>query len=559
MNAATGKRRTTVLLVLTVATLAAAALVLDRFHVALDLTSSRTWSLSKVSRNLYKDLPDRVHITYYVSPELVARHPGPRQVEEFLRKYEGVGHGLISVSVADPKDLGGPIESLGLKPQRIQVIENNEARVAVVYSGIVVQYLDRTEAVPFVIGLDSLEYDVVKAVNRAVTGKAAMAAVLVGDGDKSWENDYRSVSDALGAAGWTVSVLSPGDAIPPDTGVLLVLGNSAIDDYAAYRIDDYVAHGGSALLAVRGLDVQTSYGLQAVPLKEDALARLLAAWGVSIAPELVLDPSSRTLPFQDQGPGGGLQVRYVKYPHWIIVRPEDCSRTNPVTANLAGLDLMWPSPLSLSARPGVTSEALVKSTAKAWLQTKDFAIGPEEEGSFDREAGGTTGQYLLAASLAGSLPMAYAGKPAPTRKGAAPLPPLPAGSAPSRVIVVGSADFATDLMSLTDSTFNAGFAANAVEWAAYGPDLAALKARGARDNSLSKVADPARRTLIILFAFGLNLVLIPGGLAVVGLVRSRRRKALAQASPPGVPPPSVGYAGGDDGAAAAARPEGGKE
>jgi ABC-type uncharacterized transport system involved in gliding motility auxiliary subunit len=559
MNAATGKRRTTVLLVLTVATLAAAALVLDRFHVALDLTSSRTWSLSKVSRNLYKDLPDRVHITYYVSPELVARHPGPRQVEEFLRKYEGVGHGLISVSVADPKDLGGPIESLGLKPQRIQVIENNEARVAVVYSGIVVQYLDRTEAVPFVIGLDSLEYDVVKAVNRAVTGKAAMAAVLVGDGDKSWENDYRSVSDALGAAGWTVSVLSPGDAIPPDTGVLLVLGNSAIDDYAAYRIDDYVAHGGSALLAVRGLDVQTSYGLQAVPLKEDALARLLAAWGVSIAPELVLDPSSRTLPFQDQGPGGGLQVRYVKYPHWIIVRPEDCSRTNPVTANLAGLDLMWPSPLSLSARPGVTSEALVKSTAKAWLQTKDFAIGPEEEGSFDREAGGTTGQYLLAASLAGSLPMAYAGKPAPTRKGAAPLPPLPAGSAPSRVIVVGSADFATDLMSLTDSTFNAGFAANAVEWAAYGPDLAALKARGARDNSLSKVADPARRTLIILFAFGLNLVLIPGGLAVVGLVRSRRRKALAQASPPGVPPPSEGNAAGDDGAAAAARPEGGKE
>ena len=528
MKAAIGKRRSTVLLILSVAVIAAAALVLERFHATLDLSSGGTYSLSEVSRNLYKDLPDRIHITYYVSPELEARHPAPRQIEDFLRKYETVGHGKITVSVADPKAETGAIESLGLLPQRMQVVENNEARVAVVYSGIIVQYQDRTEAVPFVLGLDSLEYNVVKAVDRAVTGSQALAAVIVGDGDKNYQNDYQSVDQALQGAGWQVSVLAPGQEIPAGTKVLLVLGNSAIDDYAAYRIDDYMARGGTAVMALRGLDVQTSYGLQAMPLKTDAMNRLLAAWGVTLSPELVLDASSRTLPFQDANPSGGAMIRYVKYPHWIVVQGGNCSRKNPVTAAFPGLDLMWSSPLSVNAPAGVVAEELVKTTKQGFLQTKNFAIGPSEEDLYYSEQDSTKGQYLLAASLAGSLPMAYAGKPLPTREGAPALAGLPATPSPSRLIVVGSADFATDLMTMTDSGYNATFVANAAEWAAYGPDLAALKVRGTHDTSLSKVTDASRRSVIILFAFALNILLIPGGLAVFGFVRSRKRKARAQ-------------------------------
>lgn len=528
MKAAIGKRRSTVLLVLSVAVLAAGALVLDRFHVGLDLSSGGSSSLSRVSRNLYKELPDRLHITYYVSPELEARHPGPRRIEEFLRKYEAVGHGKISVSVADPKNQAGAIESLGLSPQRMQVAEDNNPRVVVVYSGIIIQYQERTEAVPFVIGLDTLEYDVVKAVDRAVNGTEAIAAVLVGDADKNYQNDYQSVDEALKASGWQVVPLVPGDEIPAGTGVLLVLGNSAIDDYAACRIDEYMARGGKAFMALRGLDVQTSYGLQAAPLPDDAMIRLIGAWGVSLSPSLVLDRSSRTLPFQDSGASGGASIRYVRYPHWIIVQAADCDRKNPVTASFPGLDLIWSSPLSLDPPQGVVARELVKTTRQAFLQTKDFAIGPEEEELYGLEAGTTAGQYLLAASLEGSLPMAYAGKALPGRAGAPALPALPASALPSRMMIVSSADFATDLMALTDSGYNAAFVANAVEWVAHGPELAALKVRGSRDTSLSKIADPVRRSIVVLFAFALNIILIPGGLATFGFVRSRKRKARAQ-------------------------------
>jgi ABC-type uncharacterized transport system involved in gliding motility auxiliary subunit len=541
MNARTGRRRSLVLLALSIAVLAAGALVLDRFHLVLDLSSDRRYSISAFSRDYARKLPDTLSLTYYVSPEIAARHPAPRQVEDFLRKFAQSSRGRVSFTVADPRSKAGALESLGLKPQRMQVIEKNEARVAVVYSGIVAEYAGRTEVLPWVLGLSTLEYDLVKAMDRAVSGKAAVAAVLVGDADKSWENDFRSLAEALTSAGWTPRPIQSGEAVPPEARVLIVLGNAALDDYAAYRVDSWLASGGAALLALRGVDIQTNYGLQALPLKDDAIIRAAGRYGLVLAPELVLDQSSRTLPFQQEAASGAQDVRYVKYPLWIVARGEDTSGSSPITSSFGGLDLPWSSPLSISAPAGVRAEALVKTSKAAWLQTKDFAIAPEDEGRYAAEQEKTRGQYLLAASLEGVLPMAYAGLTPPSRPGAPPLPPLPAAAKAARLVVVGSADFATDIMSLTDSGYNAFFAANAVEWAAYGPELAALKARGASDYSLTKVADPLRRSGLALFAIILNVVLLPGGLALMGLVRFRRRRAAdrPQEAAPAEPPDAV--------------------
>ncbi len=527
MTASIGKRRSLVLLALTTAVLAAAALVLDHFHVPLDLTARGSYSLSSVSRNLYKSLDDKLLITYYVSPDLVARHPGPRQVEDYLRKFEGQGRGKITVEVADPKSNAGALESLGIQPQRMQVIVDNEARIATVYSGVVVQYRGRSESLPFVLGIEGLEYGVVKAVYRAVSGKPQVAAVLVGDADKSYAQDYRALDESLRAAGWKVRALNSGEEVPAEAGVLIVLGNADLDDYAAYRIDAWLAGGGATFMAVRGVGIDTKQGLAAAPLAQGALIGNLSKYGVKVRKELVLDVSARSLPFQDQTASGGQNIRYVRYPHWIVIRAEDCDPKSPLTANFPGLDLMWPSPLELSPPVGVVALPLVRSTSNAWLQTKDFAVAPEDEGRYTQEAPATTGQYILAASLEGRLPMAYAGKALPARGGAAALPPLPREAKASRLIVVGSADFATDLMSLTDSLFNASFAANAVELVSWGEELAALKARGSRDPRLVKIKDPRRKATLELFIIGLNLAIIPGAFALFGIVRSRRRKAAA--------------------------------
>ena len=140
--------------------------------------------------------------------------------------------------------------------------------------------------------------------------------------------------------------------------------------------------------------------------------------------------------------------------------------------------LFWPSPLESVPRSGVEYTALVKTTPKAWLQKARFAVSPDEAGQYSVEAASTTGQYVLAASLSGILPMAYSGKAAPIRAGAAVLPALPPSPRASRILVIGSSEFANDLMTITNSTFNAVFITGAADWLSSGDDLVAIKRPG---------------------------------------------------------------------------------
>jgi len=524
------KRRSLVLVLLSLAVIVAAVLVTDRFSLRLDLSADGANTLSKASRDLYKEIPEQVRITYYISSTLSDRHPGPRAVEGFLRSLAAVSRGKIAVDVADPASgkKESAVEALGITPQRMQIVEKNEQRVALVYSGLEIEYLGRSQVIPFVLTTDTLEYDLVKAIKSAIADKKPVASVLVGDSDKTLANDYKTLSEALQRSGWDAKELHPGDAVPPETSVLLVLGNSGLDDYDAYRIDDYLASGGRAFFAVKGVDVQVRQGLAAMPLKNDAILRALESYGVKVDRYLVLDQSSLTAPFQVNSPFGGQAISYIQYPHWIMTRPENRDPKNPLTARSAGLDLFWPSPLESVPRTGVDYSVLVKTSPKAWLQKTRFAVSPDEASLYAAEAGSTTGQYVLAVSLSGILPPAYAGKPLPVRAGAAALPPLPQTPRASRIVVVGSSDFANDLMNITDSSFNATFIAGAADWLSSGDDLVAIKTRGLRDSRLTKVQDPVARSALISFAYFVNLGLIPLIVLGFGLARSMKRRRLAR-------------------------------
>jgi ABC-type uncharacterized transport system involved in gliding motility auxiliary subunit len=516
------KRRSLVILLLSLAVIVAAVLATDRFSLRLDLSADGANTLSRASRQLYKEIPEQVRITYYISTLLSDRHPGPRSVEGLVRSLAAASHGKIVAEVSDPASgkKESAVEALGVSAQRMQVVEKNEQRVAVVYTGIAVQYLGRTKVLPAVISTDTLEYDLVKAIKSAVADKSLVATVLVGDQDKSFANDFRVLTQTLKKAGWDTKEVRPGEEIPPDTQVLLVLGDNGLGDYEAYRIDAYLASGGKAFFAVQGVDVQIRQGISAAPLKEDALLRALESYGVKVDRQLVLDRSMLNVPMQG----------YPLYPHWVWTRPEYRDPKNPITSRMEGLDLFWPSPLELLARQGVEESSLVKSTPKAWLQKDRFNLFPQDEAAYAAEAASTTGQYLLAATASGVLPSAYAGKPAPKREGAAALPALPASSRPSRIIVVGSSFFANDLMGVphpfADSSYNADFIVSAVDWLASGDDLVTIKTRGLRDSRLSKVQDPNARSAVVTLSYLLNLGLVPLAVLGFGLSRSLRRRRL---------------------------------
>ena len=139
------RKRETLLLVLTLCALGLAAIASVIFYARLDLTASKAFTLSETTKRLHLELPETVRVSYFVSKNLADRHPGPAAIEDLLREIGARSRGKISVRIIDPKDDPAEAESFGVAPQQMQVVERSEQRVALVYSGIAIEYLDRLD------------------------------------------------------------------------------------------------------------------------------------------------------------------------------------------------------------------------------------------------------------------------------------------------------------------------------------------------------------------------------------------------------------------------------
>ncbi len=501
-----------------------AAIASTMFYIRLDLTSSRTFTLSKAARALREEIPESVRISYFVSKSLADRHPGPAAIEDFLRELEAANKGKIRVRVVDPTKDPTEAEQFGVAAQQMQVVERSEQRVAMVYTGIVIEYLDRHETIPAVLATETLEYELVKTIRAVVGDIHLVAGLLIGDEDKTVANDYQTLSGSLARAGYEPREITRGKVIEDDVDLLYVLGNASLDRYDAAFIDAFLMRGGKIFFAVKGVSVNPDYGLAAAAVPEGGLLSLLATYGFDVQRRLVLDQSNLTVPFQTQRQGGGYQIQYLRYPHWVAVDARFVDPDSPMTARFAGLDLYWPSPITLRPLTGVEYKELAKTTPKAWLQTQDFAAAPEDQPRYALEQAETTGQYLVAASATGSFQSAFATGDLPFRDGAPPPPkPVSFTSSPTRVVVVSSADFLTDLMKMSDSGFNAAFALSAADWLSSRDDLIAIRARAVTDIRLNKIKDQGLREFLIVLTYIVTLGLVPFCVIVWGFVRFAKR------------------------------------
>lgn len=518
------KKQERTLMLLTLLALVLLGVASVRYYTRLDLTSSRAFTLSKAARGLHAEIPERVRITYFISKSLADRHPGPAAIEDFLRELEAVSRGKIQVRIVDPTKNPAEAESFGLVAQQMQVVEQSEQRLALVYTGIVVEYLDRHQTIPAILSTDTLEYEIVKAIRASISDRKPVVGLLSGDSDKTIANDYQTLANGLAQSGYEPREIRAGTAIDDDVDLLYVLGNASLDRYDAAFIDAFLMRGGKAFFAVKGVNIDPNNGLAAAPVQEGGLLPVLASYGFDVARQLVLDQSNLTVPFQTQAPQGGYQIQYVRYPHWVAIDARYTSATNPITAHFAGLDLYWPSPITLRPVGAVQYEELAKTTTKAWLQTKNFAAGPQDQPLYAMERDTTTGQYLVAAAAKGAFPSAFAVGPMPTRTGSPAVPTPKANSSPeTRIVVVSSADFLTDMMRMSDSTFNASFALSAADWLASADDLIAIRSRAVIDTRLNRIQDADTKAFLVVLTYIVTLGLVPLGVIGYGLARAGRR------------------------------------
>jgi len=522
------KKQTTTLTLLILVIIALTLLVSRRLWFRLDLTRGKSYTISKVSRSLHNEIPDQIRLTYYLSDKLKSIHPLPGEIEDLLREYAGFSRGKIQLTVHDPAkaNLTEQIEQLGILPQQIQTVEQDQASVTTVYTGIVIEYLDQIEVLPMVFSLETLEYDLTSRIRAMVRGSARLLGVIVGDNPQRWNENYRQLQGAYMQAGYQLRLVSAGEEISEAIPALLVLGGvESFDETALYQIDRYIQSGGKALFSVKGVNIDTEGGSLEARLQADAgLLAMLSAYGATVLPEIVMDRSSLTMQYQTRTPNGAVQFRIIRNPQWINVLDKNGNPAHPASANFSGLDLYWASPLELNAPDGVEGDFLFTTTAEAWSMREPFFTNPEIPYMFERDAAETAGVKVLGLSLSGTFPSWFADKPLPE------LPEMPAQAKPARLIVIGETEFATSFMGVTNGQQrNLNFLVQAADWLCNDDDIIQIRSRSSQSGRLDKITDEAKKASAMRLAQVVNVFVVPFLVIAAGVFFALRRRAKAAA------------------------------
>ena len=454
-----------------------------RRWVRKDLTSTKIYTLSEKTENILSDLSDEIDVVVLMTPAT----PMYDQVHELLERYKAASD-KISVDYIDPDR--EPLKTTQLAEKFGVEVANtvvfvlgdrtkyvtSDQMAEMDYSGM--QYGQGPTMRAF-----KGEEQFTSAILSLVAPSVPKIYFVTGHGEASLEGGGGPADRSLTVLGDTlkrenmeaadVSLLS--GEVPADADVLAIVGPTrAYTEPEIEALDAFLDRGGRMLVALDPL-IEPSGTMRPTRLED-----LLAARGVTVNNDLVVDPSRR-LPFYD------LSAVYL-----------DDFLSHPVTSGLEGFAVLLTVARSLTADDD-TAAVLVQTSDEGWGETDLSMLLRGDPVAVDDAD--TAGPVAVAVAVEGAGTM-------PEGDEAEPLD--------FRLVVFGDSDFMTDLDIANAG--NAVLAGNAFNWLAARDSLVGIPPRDVEQVSLFLTQQQMRNLLLLV------LVFMPGAAILAGILVWRRRR-----------------------------------
>ncbi|MBP5463833.1 MAG: GldG family protein, partial [Treponema sp.] len=364
------------------------------FYFRLDLTQEKRFSATPFSKTLLSELEAPLTISYYRSAVLRRLYSQVRDIEDFIRVYADSGR-RMDYEIIDPADKGleDRLESYGIRPQEIELEGSAGNSRLQVFSAITLRYKGQTEVIPFLLGMDTLEYDLSSRIQTLVRGTERRVHIIVGNG-LSLDTDYPYLVPWLSLQGFSVaeedlSFLSAGKLDPAAQEECLVLaGSSDLSFPQAQALISYIDGGGKAFIATTPYTVDT-LGDWTTQRSYDNLTALLLKYGICFKDGMTASSSCFLMSLQ--GENNASLSEQLAYPLWPVIAPQKEAGK--------GLQLYWPCALALDGEvaesEGLQLDAFLWTDGRSWQSgadggefvTNPFTVSPkalpgDEQGSF---------------------------------------------------------------------------------------------------------------------------------------------------------------------------------
>ncbi|MDD5110518.1 MAG: Gldg family protein [Patescibacteria group bacterium] len=512
------------------AVLVACNILVAPFVLRWDLTASRQYTLGEATRRVLRELQNPITIEVFFSQDIPQELIGIRQdTLDVVGEYQRLGKGKVLVEQLDPQNdsaAAAEAESLGIPKVDFNTSNVQKIEISSGYAGIAVRYLEKSEPLPVISATTNLEYDLTLAIRRLTREKVPQIGLPTSHGEQL---DPQVRQELEKEYGLTDVTLDQGQVVPAVDGILIVAPTAPYTATEQFALDQFIMNGGKLIALIDGTTVDDQQ-LTAQVNQLGGLTDLLAAYGVTVNPDVVADGlSAEYLPFQT-GNGRGVWIPYTVWPKiihppraaWIGLNPD-----HPITAKLNSLTLPWPS--SLTIRPDaadqitVLGESSPQSTATNLTTAgQPFALYPQ---ALPKTDGAGSGQQVVAALIHGKLSSAFAGKPLPEGF-SADKDKVKMETDNAGVMVVGSGRFIGLNILQRFSPENFTLVGNGLDALLQDASLIAIRSRTSVDRPLKSVSNQEAAAIRYGNIFGGSVLVIAAGLVAIGIRKRSTARAI---------------------------------
>ncbi len=384
-----------------------------------DLTQGRIYTLSKSTHKVLGDIKEPITLRLFVSNALVTETPNyatyASRVKEMLERYVSLSHGKITLQYVNPEPFS-PAEdrAVGYGLQAVPLDQNGE----VVYFGLVgTNTTDDTDTIPF-LALQRekfLEYDLTRMIVNLAHPKKKVVGIVTGsymesDPLKKWK-PWRITE--LIKQSYDIKSIYDVDQWPSDMDVLLVAHPIGLKDEMLYKIDQYVMHGGKALVFVDPFSEEVTRANQAQRMPPDMgsdFNKEFKAWGIQFDPKkFVGDREAATRVAAGEDAGGRPII--TDYLAWLGLKGDDIKRGDPITDELKLINVAAAGAISAAPGAKIKLEPLLETSKDSELIDADKVRVDPKPAELMKGFKSQNKSYIIAARVTGEVKSAFPGGP----------------------------------------------------------------------------------------------------------------------------------------------------
>ena len=510
-------------LVLVVAIVALANIWSAEHFFRLDITKDKLYSLDVATKGMVWQLDKPLQVKVYFTKGLQAPYNNHEAaLMDKLEELRAYSQGWMQIDQIDPTNVQekeDEAKRFGINPIDYRFRDRNMTELKKVYMGLALVYGDRQEILPAITQVETLEYDLARALRRLLSTSSEKSTIGYSIGND--EPDLLTAGGPLASLrsrlqeSYNLQPVTLGGAgkVSEEVDVLWIIGpQKTLSQRALYQIDQFVMRGGSLGVFI----TNTKANMQRLRPQSlyHGLESLLGHYGVKVNRDILIDRAQNgRMPFPVRQ-GNTIQRIQINYP--LIPKLTEINESTPVMKGIESMLAPFSSTLEIEEPlpPTVEGEIWASSSERsgklkgiATLDPKAFRlVSPGEQ----------TGSWAALVGLNGAWPSFFASGDIPLPSDGSPLGPYEKGDllregVPARLVVGGSADFVAN---------NVTFMLNLADWMVQDEELIQIRSKVIRYSTFEQLSPDELWRWKMINVFGGTIIL-----CIVGLIRwSWRRK-----------------------------------